>query len=231
MTRVDSCDHIGLGAFKLIGHRSSFFLGPYRGASDAFSLFIPLAIGPLCCPVGMISQTKRIAIGFFNAGWCLIDRDTVQDWSGLGISDGHPDIATINWLPFDQSAVSHSWASSIRNPLPIHCHINGEARNPLAFLDGFFELYHIKMLFFSKIENKRSGLGIISRSPTGLFIAICQMAGLVERIASCWVSFYQSSCRIVHTVELVQGLTEFFQTGYIGIRKFPILVGWNIKQE
>ena len=115
--------------------------------------------------------------------------------------------------------------------MAIHCHVNGKTRNPLAFLDGFFELYHIKMLFFSKIQDKRAGLGIISRSPTGLFIAICQMAGLVERIASCRVSFYQSSCRIVHTVELVQGLTEFFQTGHIGIRKFTILVGWNIEQE
>ena len=115
--------------------------------------------------------------------------------------------------------------------MAIHSHINGEARNPLAFLDGFFELYHIKMLFFSKIEDKRSGLGIICRGPTGLFITICQMAGLVERIASCRVSFYQSSCRIVHTVELVQGLTEFFQTGHIGIRKFSVLVRWNIEQE
>ena len=115
--------------------------------------------------------------------------------------------------------------------MAIHSHINGEARNPLAFLDGFFELYHIKMLFFSEIQDKRSGLGIICRGPTGLFITICQMAGLVERIAPCRVSFCQSSCRIVHTVELVQGLTEFFQTGHIGIRKFSVLVGWNIKQE
>ena len=115
--------------------------------------------------------------------------------------------------------------------MTIHRHINGEARNPLAFLDGFFELYHIKVLLFSKIENKRSGLGIISRSPTGLFIAICQMAGLVERIAPCRVSFYQSSCRVVHTVELVQGLAEFFQTGHIGLRKFSVLIGWNIKQK
>ena len=107
MTRVDSCDDIGLGAFKLIGHGSSLFFGPHRGASNAFSLFIPLAIGPLSCPVRMISQTKRIAIGFFNAGWCLIDRDSVQDWSGLGIGDGHPDIATINWLPFDQTAIPY----------------------------------------------------------------------------------------------------------------------------
>ena len=115
--------------------------------------------------------------------------------------------------------------------MTIHSHINGEARNPLAFLDRFLELYHIKVLLFSKIEDKRAGLGIICRGPTGLFIAICQMAGLVERIASCRVSFYQSSCRIVHTVELVQGLTEFFQTGHISIRKFPILIGWNIEQE
>ena len=115
--------------------------------------------------------------------------------------------------------------------MTIHSHIDGEARNPLAFLDGFFELYHIKMLFFSKIENKRAGLGIICRCPTGLFIAICQMAGLVERIAPCRVSFYQSSCRIVHTVELVQGLAEFFQTGHIGLRKFSVLTGWNIEQK
>ena len=115
--------------------------------------------------------------------------------------------------------------------MPIHRHINGEARNPLAFLDGFFELYHIKMLFFSKIEDKRSGLGIIGRCPTGLFIAICQMAGLVESIAPCRICFYQSARCIVHTIELVQGLAEFFQTGHIGIRKFSVLIGWNIEQE
>ena len=51
------------------------------------------------------------------------------------------------------------------------------------------------------------------------------------RIAPCRVSFYQSARRIVHAVELVQGLAEFFQTGHIGIRKFPILVGWDIEQK
>ena len=50
-------------------------------------------------------------------------------------------------------------------------------------------------------------------------------------IAPCRVSFDQSSCCIVHTVELVQSLAEFFQAGYIGIRKFSILIGWNIEQK
>ena len=115
--------------------------------------------------------------------------------------------------------------------MAIHRYIDGETGNPLAFFDGFFELYHIKMLLFSKIEDKRAGLGIIGRGPTGLFIAICQMAGCVMRIAPCRVSFYQSARRIVHAVELIQSLAEFFQTGHIGIRKFSILIGWNIEQE
>ena len=203
MTRVYGCDDIGFGAFKLIGHRSSLFLGPHWGASNAFSIFIPLAIGTISSPVRMIGQTKRIAIRFFNASWRLIDRDAVQDWSGLGIGDGHPEVAAINWLPFDQTAVSNGWPSPKRNPLPIHRYIDGETGNPLAFLDGFFELYHIKILLFSKIEDKRSGLGIIGRCPTGLFIPVSQMAGWVMSIASCRVSFDQSSCRVVHAVELV----------------------------
>ena len=56
------------------------------------------------------------------------------------------------------------------------------------------------------------------------------MAGLVESIAPCRVSFYQSARRIVHAVELVQGLAEFFQTGHIRIRKFSVLVRWDIEQ-
>ncbi len=164
MTRVDNCDRALVP--KLIGHRSSFSLVHIEGPRTPSHCCISLAIGALLSDRND-DQTTVSQSNSFNAGWCLIDRGTVQDWAGLGISDGHPDLGDYQLIVFDQ-ANDTTVEPALRNHCPANCHDGGNKEVRWRFRCFSLSSPHQNAVLF-QIREQRSGLGIISRSPTGAF--------------------------------------------------------------